>query len=320
MGIDAGRLHIDIALTNISLMYQNAAMVSESVFPVVPVGKQSDKYWVYGVDNLRAQDDERRPGALSNEIDWNLSTAPFYCDGHALSKYIPDEERENADAGLDLDIDTTLQLTAKIFLNREVNAVAALQAALTPVDLSLGAFQFDNAANDPVAYIDKQKEVIQSLTGQLPNSMLFSRPAWRAFRNNPNVLKHVFGTTILGLGKQITTQQAADILEVDNVIVGAAMQVTSPEGITPITTSYVWGQFGATNGALAMLYYAPPSPGLRQLALGYQFTWATGRMGSLVYKDRAEKRHSDWTEVHRYYCLQIIAAAAAVLFKNCTGS
>src|SRR5580658_1432005 len=109
-------------------MYQNAAMVSEQVFPVVPVDKQSDKYWVYGVDNLRAQDDERRPGALSNEIDWTLSTTPFYCDGHALSKYIPDEERENADAGLDMDIDTTLQLTAKIFLNREVNAVAALRA------------------------------------------------------------------------------------------------------------------------------------------------------------------------------------------------
>jgi hypothetical protein len=320
VGISTGSLHIDVALTNVSLMYLNAAMASESIFPVIPVGKQSDKYWVYGVDNLRAQDDERRPGALSNEIDWNLSTAPFYCDGHALSKYIPDEERENADAGLDMDVDTTLQLTSKIFLSREVNLVAALLAALTPVDLSLGAFQFDNVANDPVLYIDHQKETVQSVVGVLPNVMFFSRPAWRAFRNNPNVLKHVFGTSLLGLPKQITVAQAAEILEVDEVIVGEAMQVTSQEGITPVTTQYVWGQFGATNGALAMLFYRPKSPGLRQVALGYQFTWSTGRLGSLVYVDRAAKRHSDWQEVHRYYSLQVIAAAAAVLFKNCTAS
>ena len=322
MGLYAGGLHVDTSLTNVSVMYRNQEFQAENVFPIVPVDKQSNKFFVYGPDNLRNQDDTRRPGALANQIDWSLSTAPYFCDGHALSQYIPDEDRENADAAIDLDIDTTIQLTDKIFLNREINLVNSLLGSLTPVDLSAssGANQFDNTSNDPIKYLDQQKEVVASVIGKTPNVMLFSRPAWRGFRNNPNVLKHIFGTSVIAPGQQITAAQAEQLLEVDDVLVAEAIQVTSPEGITPITTQYVWGQFGATNGALAMLFYRPPAPGLRTISLGYQFTWNTGRLGSLVYKDRAAKRHSDWIEVQRYYALQVVAAGAAVMFKNCTAS
>ena len=318
MGLYAGGLHIDSALTNVSVMYRNADFVAESVFPVVPVGKQSDKYFIYGADNLRNQDDTRRPGSLSNLIDWSLSNSPYFADGHALSLYIPDEHRENADAAIDLDIDTTIQLTDKIFLNREINLVNSLLSALTPVDLSAnsGAQLFDNSANDPIEYLDYQKETVATQIGKTPNVMLFSRPAWRGFRNNVNVLKHIFGTTQMGTGAQITKAQAAALLEVDEVIVAEAIQATSPEGIGPITTQYVWGQPGAANGALALLFYRPSAPGLRTISLGYQFTWNTGRLGSLVYKDRADKRHSDWVEVMRYYDLRVVSAGAAVMFKN----
>ena len=319
MGLNVGALHVDTMLSNVSLMYRNADFLSEQVFPIVPSDKQSNRYPVYGTDNLRAVADARRPGALSNQIDWSLSTNPFFCDGHALSVYIPDEDRENADpAVMDLQTDSTIMLTDKIFLNREVNLVNALMAALTPVDLSLssGANQFDNTSFDPVQYIDYQKETVAVQIGLRPNTMLFSRPAWRGFRNNPNVLKHIFGTSVVGTGQQINTDHAKALLEVDDVLIGDAVNITSGEGITPITTHYVWGQPGDTNGALAMLFYRPKSPGLRTVSLGYQFTWNKGRMGSLVYTDRANKRHADWLEVHRYYSLQIVAAAAAVLFKN----
>lgn len=318
MGINAQVLHIDQALTNVSVMYRNADFLAEQVFPLIPVDKQSNKFFTYGPDNLRNQQDARRPGAMSNEIDWTLSASPYFCDGHALHRYIPDEERENADAALDLDTDTTIQLTDKIFLNREINLVNALLSALTPVDLSAssGANQFDNSAADPVEYIDFQKETVATQIGMRPNIMLFSRPAWRGFRNNPTVLKHIFGFSSVGTGQQINVMQAKELLEVDDILIGDSIQVTSGEGITPITSQYVWGQPGATNGALAMLFYRPRTPGLRTVSLGYQFTWNTGRLGALVYKDRAPKRHSDWIEVMRYYAMQIISAPAAVLFKN----
>jgi hypothetical protein len=320
MGLYAGGLHIDTSLTNVSVMYRNQEFVSEKVFPIVPVEKQSNKYFVYGPDNLRSQADARRPGGLANEIDWSLSTAPYFADGHALAQYIPDEDRENADAAIDLDIDTTIQLTDKIFLNREINLVNSLLGSLTAVDLSANSYAqaFDSTTNsfDPVQYLDYQKETVAALIGKTPNVMLFSRPAWRGFRNNPAVLKHIFGTSLLAPGQQITKEQAQQLLEVDEVLVAEAINVTSAEGITPITTQYVWGQPGVTNGALALLFYRPSAPGLRTISLGYQFTWNTGRLGSLVYKDRAAKRHADWIEVQRYYALQVVSAGAGLLFKN----
>ena len=313
-------------LTNVSVMYRNAAFVAEQVFPIIPVDKQSNRYPVYGIDNLRYQDDERRPGGLANEIQWNLSTNPYFCDGHALSMPIPDEDRENADAAIDIDTDTTINLTDKIFLAREVNLVNSLLSNLTPVDLTAGSVTFDNTAVDPVAYIDAQKETIAAQIGLEPNSMLFSRPAWRAFRNNPNVLKHVYGTSAIAPDQQIDEDQAAKLLELDNIIIAKAVNVTTAEGITPVTSQYVWGAYKdsggnvLTNGALALLFYRPKSAGLRTVSLGYQFTWQKGRLGSLVYKDRMDKRHSDWIEVMRYYDERVVAAAAGVLFKKCTTS
>lgn len=328
LGFNTGGLHVDQALTNVSVMYRNGEFISEEICPVLPVDHQSDKYFVYGPDNLRDQDDSRRPGAHSNTIDWSLSTNPFYCDGHALNQYIPDEARENADAAIDLDTDVTIQLTDKIFLRREINLVNMLLANMTTVDLSgsAGANQFDNAAADPVEYFDAQKEVIAAQIGKRPNSIAMARPAWRGFRNNPNVLKHIFGTSVVGTGQQITIEQAKALLEVDNLVIGDAIQITSPEGITPTVSKYVWGAVkdsagnATTNGALSLLYYRPRTPGLRTVALGYQFTWQKGRLGSLVYKDRAAKRHSDWIEVMRYYDLRTISAAAGLLYKKCTAN
>jgi hypothetical protein len=305
MGVSVGNLHVDQALTNVSLMYRNAAMVADQVFPPLPVDKQSNKYYVYGMDNLRPDDDERRPGGLANEIDWNVSANPYYCDGHALSQVIPDEWRENADQALNLDTDTTIQLTDKILLNREV-ALAAVIAGLTPHAQT--AARWDVDTTDPVKVIDAAKEVVAAGIGLLPNSLLLPRPVFRGIRNNLLVKNRISGAQNFDASR-ITAQQLAAVLEVDNLIVADAIKVTSAEGQT-VTTEYVWGK-------TALLFYRPPAPGLRTMALGYQFTWNTGRLGSLIYTGRADKRHADWIEAMKYYDLRTTAAGAGYYFTDC---
>lgn len=304
--------HVDTTLTNVSVMYRNAEFVADKVFLPLPVDKQSNKYFVYGLDNLRSSIDSRRPGGLSRQINWSLSTAPYFADGHALHDWIPDESRENADAALDLDTDTTIALTDKLFLNREVALEAALVAAMSPTDLSGTGYAnaWDTVTIDPVLAIDKAKETVAKATGKKPNVMLMSRPVFRAVRNNPLVKARVSGA-LQGVDRSlITVQQMAALLEVDELIIGDGINVTSKEGQT-VTAGYIWNKD-------ALLFYRPPSPGLRTIALGYQFTWNTGRMGSLVYRDRSNKRHADWIEVMRYYALQTVAAAAGVMWTNAT--
>lgn len=304
--------HIDTAMTNVSVMYRNQKFVAESIFPVLPVEKQSDKYYIYGLDNLRPSDDLRRPAAMSKQLEWTLATGgPYFCDGHALHDWISDEARQNQDKALDLDTDTTIGLTDAIYLNREVNLEATLAANMSPTDLSASSYAgaWDQSGVDPIGVVDTAKETIITGTGQVPNVFFASRPVFRALRNNPNVKARITGAADLPASK-ITPQMLAEALDVEEVIVGNGIKLTSKKGQTN-AAGFIWKKD-------ALLFYRPPTPGLRTVALGYQMTWQTGNLGSLVFRDRNNRRHADWLEVHRYYDERIISAAAGVMWTNAT--
>ena len=139
-------------------MYRNGDFVADRVLQPIPVQKQSNKYWTYGPDNLRSLPDSRRPGTYANEMELTLSAAgPYFCDGHALMDWIPDETMEGVDAPIDPDVDTTIALTDAIFLNKEINTVSALAAACSPIDLSASSYAnaWDNSAVDPIASVSR---------------------------------------------------------------------------------------------------------------------------------------------------------------------
>lgn len=300
-------LHIDTFLTNVSVMYQNdeAGYAADAVFPEIPVDKQSDKYPIYGQENLRADDDLRAPGGEADEMNWSLSTDSYYCDGHARSAVIPDEWRENEDAVLDVDVDTTTMLTDQIYLRREVDAYTQVNAGLAGVDLS--GSKWDNDANDPVKVIDAGQETIRKATGKRGNTLLLPEPVFRGIRNNALVKARISGAQNLE-ASLITVEQLAGVLGVNKIVLASAVYATSKEGQAQ-TNDYVWGKN-------ALLFYTPPSPGKRTVSLGYRMTWNKGRLGAMVYRFRLDSRHSDKIEVMRYYAQKIVAAGAGVWWNN----
>lgn len=122
---NANEVHIDAALTNLSVGYRNPAFIADLVAPVVPVRKQSDKYFIHDAarEVFRQSDDRRAPGAEANEVNFALSSDNYYAEDHALTSVIPDEERENADPVIQPAIDRTEFLRAKIDLNNNSTAI-----------------------------------------------------------------------------------------------------------------------------------------------------------------------------------------------------
>ena len=108
----APEVHIDAALTNVAVVYKNPAFIADLIAPPVLVRKQSDKYFIFdaGREAMRPTPDRRAPGAVANEVDFSLSTDTYYCDGHALTSPITDEERENADPVIQPALDRTQSL------------------------------------------------------------------------------------------------------------------------------------------------------------------------------------------------------------------
>jgi hypothetical protein len=313
--LDLSQTHINYALTNLSIAYTNAAFLAETVAPVVPTDKQSNKYFVYGFERFRRRQDLRSPGARPKETGWTVSSNTYYADGHMIRGWYPWEGPANADPAIDLDVDTTEVTTDQVLLAQECNLVDLLKANCLSYDLSTavfggtaGQYQFDNANTDPIAFFDVQKESVAKAIGRQPNTLLFGRPGWRAFRNNPNVLKHIYGTTVLAPDKQITPEMASEKLEIPTVLIAEAMYDTVPEGEAH-ALDYIWGD-------LALLFYRDPGAGRRKLNLATTFLWNTGVMGRIVEKwyDQDQKR---WNiDVSKFYSQTLTASGAGILYKN----
>jgi hypothetical protein len=322
---DISQLHVNYALTNMSIAYTNAQFLAEWVAPVVPSDKASNDYYVYGLERFLHRDTHRAPGATPGETGWSVAPYPFKCDGRSVRGWYPWEAPSAADPAIDLDVDTTEVATEQVLLDQEINLVEQLKADVTPVDLSgsSGAYQFDNSSSDPVLYIEQEKSTIQKAVGRRPNAILFGRPAWTGFRNNPNVLKHIFGTSVVGTGQQITTDMAKALLEVDEVQIADSMYNTAVEGATP-ALDFIWGD-------CTLLFYRDPGAGRRKLNLATTFLWdialpaqqgeqAEKLNGWIVEKwyDRNKKRMN--IDVNKYFDQVMTAAGAGILFTKTVGA
>jgi len=306
---DISMVHIDQALTQVSVAYRNSQYVADSIFPVVPVTKQSNKYFIYSKDNFRTLDDARRPGARANEIEWTLSTDTYYCEGHALAQAIPDELRANADQAIDVDVDTTEVLTDLIYLQREilVASKATNASVITQSTALSGTSQWSDYTNsNPIQAIENQKATILKQIGRLPNSMLVSYPVFTALRNHPAIIDR-FKYAQVGV---IQPDHLKSVFNVDNFYIGSAIKNLAKEGATD-NLDYIWGKN-------ALLFYRPPVAGRRTVSLGYQFTLAfgSGDGGFLVKRYRDEARTSDVIELQLYFDAKIVAANAAYLWTS----
>jgi len=307
--LDVGQLHVDQALTNVSVAYQNAAFVAEEVAPVVPVNMKSNKYWVYGMERFTRRMTSREPGDKPRESGWSLSTDAYFCQGHSWREWYPWEAPSNADPAIDLDIDSTETATDVVLLAQEMDLVDALVAGLTPVDLGTAGQQVDDPDVDPIAYFDKAKETVAKKIGRQPNTILFGRPAWRGFRNNPNVLKHIYGTTVLAPDKMITPEMATEKLEIPQIIIAEAMYNTATNESQATSLDYVWGNY-------ILLFYKDPQPGRRKVSLAYHFLWNVGNAGRIVEKWYDQDRKRFVIDVSKYRDQKIVSAGAGTLFEN----
>ncbi len=306
---DVSMVHVDQALTQVSIAYHNNQFIADQLFPTIPVNKQSNKYFIYSKDRFRTMGDSRRPGARANEIEWSLSTDTYYAEGHALAQAIPDELRANSDPAIDIDVDVTETLTDLLFVQREVAVANTVTnpALLTQNATLAGTTQWSDYVNsDPIVAVEAQKATIQQQIGQAPNSLIVSYPVFIQLRNHPKVTDR-FKYTQVGI---IQPEHLKAVFNVDHFIVAGAVMNTAAEG-TPDVLSFIWGKN-------AVLFYQPPSPGRRTVSLGYQFTWLFGSNtdGFLVKRYRDESRTSDIVEVQRYYALKVVAPTAAFLWLS----
>jgi hypothetical protein len=304
-------VHFDVALTNLSIAYRNGQYVAPIIAPEVLVRKQSDRYFIHDAQReaFRSTHDGRAPGAEANEVDFQLSTDTYFCDGHALQSVLPDEERLNSDTPLRPEVDRVEFLTEKIMLNHEIAAANLLtNESLVPhSDLLGGSDQWSDDSSEPLDAIEEGRAAILAATQQLPNTLVLPFAVYSQLRNHPKVVERV---KYAGHGN-VGTKVLSDLLDVENVLVARAMRNTSSPGQAPVL-SPVWGKD-------ALLLYVPQRPALKSIAPILTFQWSDAPAsvrGVSVQSWREERRCSTLLRAQKYYDVKLVASGAAYLFKS----
>jgi hypothetical protein len=255
-------VHQDAILSNVSTQYQNGSAIADFVFPRVKVAKESDKYYKY-TRNFRIPNTYRAMSSESKKIDWNVTTDTYFCEEYALHDDIHDRLRRNVDNPLDLDIDTTENLTNALMLDREkrVADIAFSTGSVTNNSALTGSDRWDDyAGSDPLGDLEDIMLSVKAASGVRPNAIVMGEQVMSKMRNHPDLLERIKYTQ-----KGVVTEDLLSSLLPGSprVLVGDLMVDSSQEGDTE-SLGYIWGK-------KVLVAYVAPSPGLRSISLGFQF-------------------------------------------------
>lgn len=302
-------VHVNRPLTNISIAYiQRAAdFVADKVFPVVPVLKQSDRYFSYDKKYwFQTQAKVRAPSSESAGSGFHIDNTPnYFADVWAVHKDVDDQTRQNADTPLDLDRDSTLYVTQQLMLRRELQFTGKYMAASVwtggpgGIDF-VPAIKWDAANSNPMNDVDTVKNAIKSHTGFLPNTMVVTPDVFFALRNNASVLDRIKYTQ-RGI---VSEDLLASLFGVGKFLVAAAVQDTAPEGQADNIDYIVKNK--------VLLVYSNPTPSIMQPSGGYIFAWSglygAGAQGNRIMTFRMEALKSDRIEGEMAFDMKLVGA------------
>jgi hypothetical protein len=272
-------VHVDAILTNMSIAYMQdeAKYIATKVFPVVPVSKQTNKYFIFDKNAwLRSEAQRRAPATESAGGSYTLSTDTYSCDVFAFHTDIADQVRNNSDNPLAPDRNATNFVTQQMLLKQELVFVTDFMGTGIWGTDKVGTTDFvkwsDQTASDPIGDIETGKQQILSTTGFEANTLVLGYQVYRYLKRHPDLIDLVKYTS----GRNLTVENLAAIFEVDRVFVAKAVKATNKEGAT--------GAYGFIHGANALLCYAAPNPGLEVPSAGYTFAWdgVSGDIGAPV--------------------------------------
>jgi hypothetical protein len=270
----SGQVHVDAILTNISVAYLQRAesFIADKVFPVVPVDKQSDKYFVYSKNDwLRDEARVRADGTESVGSGYNITTDNYYADVFAIHKDIGDQTRANADAPINVDREAAEFVTHRLLTRREIQFVTDFMTTgkwskdITGVAASPTTnetIQWSDYTNsDPIEDIEAGKASILSTTGLEANTLVLGYDVFRRLKNHPDLVDRIKYTS----SQTITEDMLARMFDIERVLVSKSVKATNAEGAT--------GAYSFTTGKTALLAHVAPSPGILTPSAGYTFSW-----------------------------------------------
>jgi hypothetical protein len=288
-------------LTAIAIGFRNARMIADEVLPRLTVGTQEFKWLKHTLGETFTVPDTRvgRTGA-PNRVSFTATEETASTADFALDDPIPLADMSNRPPNFDPEGNSTLKLTNLIMLDREIRAASAVfnaanYSATNKVTLA-GTSQWSDYTNsNPVSAI---LNAFDSMIVR-PNRIVMGRAVFTVLRQHPKVLEAVK-----------STQQLADLFEVERVLVGEAMLNNARKGQT-VSMARAWGKHfvGFYQDSLA----SAPDDGV--LSFGFTAQWGE-RVANRIFDPNIGMRGGNIIRVGESVKEVIAAPDAGYLFEN----
>lgn len=307
-----GQVHVDSALTNLSIQYKNQAYRADEIWPPLPVAKRSDVYFQYDpamlvtgstLDANNLPDSAREPGDEATEVNYKLSTLPFYCREYAKKQLVTDAEMAYADNPLQPAVDATINVTNTLALDNERvianrictrgNYNSANKVALTTGGTGTSWKQTASVNSDPFLNFTAARLAILTSSFQEPNALQISLNSSQYLSQHPKYIDRYKYTTGEGL---VAGRLLHPIINGLDVIETGAQAATSKPGQTLVTGS-VWVADDSTDEAV--VFYRSSDMGPRSIHFGRTFEApddTTGSRGFSVRRYRWEPKKGEYVE------------------------
>ena len=309
----SSQVHVDAILTNISVAYMQMAenFIATKVFPVVPVSKQSDKFFTYTKNDWFRDEAQRRADATESAGGgYNLSTDSYQADVYAFHKDIGDQTRANADAPINVDREAAEFVTGRMLLKMETQFVSNFfTTSVWATDSTPTNLWSDYTSSDPIGDIETGKRTILSTTGYEPNTLVLGYDTFIQLKNHPDLVDRIKYTSSQVLSESLL----ASLFGVPRVMVAKSLKATNNEGGSEA--------YAFNYGKNALLTYSAPSAGLLQPSGGYVMSWTGVSQGIGatigVSRMRMEQFKADRIEAEVAFDMKVIGSDLGYFFNAC---
>jgi hypothetical protein len=308
---------IQSELTAITLAYQNRRLIADEVLPRTPVPSREFKWLQMGRDQMFTVPETAvgRKGQ-PNEVEFGGTETAGFVRDFGLDDVVPNEDLESAPAGFDPLGTAVTGISELVALDRE-KRVADLIFNLNTYPSANRATLSGTSQWSDYSNSDPYTAIQTALDGMLmrPNIGVIGRLAWSRLRVHPKITAALAPSAIgntstsNAAGQPATLQAVADLLELDQIIVGEAFINTAKPGQTA-SLSRCWGKH------MAFLHQNPVAT-IRGNAVTFGFTaeWGNRVAGSMP-EPKAGLRGAQRVRVGESVNELIVANDVGYYFQN----
>ncbi len=311
-----GQVHIDKLLTNFALNYQPSGFIAQDVFTMVSVPNETDMYDTWEqADTFRSQYSRREKGGLASSVRVRVSSDNFRVENYELRANVFWEDMANADPSRRAMYEqgkVSLVLNKLLMDWEDRLAQLVFTAGNVGSDAAVASVWTDSTNSDPVGDINTAIDNVFYATGYRPNTILLGPKVWDALRRHNNVLDKAANPNITGGGLFPTRQMVANIFEVDEILVGMAIQNTAVEDLAQ-TLFPVWSNH-------CLVYHKTPIASTISPTFGATFDWANApvpRLSAVRHAPDTLRKSQDMT-VGYYQDEKITAAPLGFILTGAT--